>query len=71
VPAGFVRIEDGAEPPAQNDDICGLDRDIGAAAECDSYIRLHQSRRIVDSIADHCHARVLLKLADHIRFLGR
>lgn len=46
----------------ENDDVRRLDCDIGAAAHRDADVSLHQSRRIVDAVADHCHPGISLQL---------
>src|SRR5258708_1100223 len=65
VTADLVGIEHGANPFVEDDHVGGFDRDIGSAVESDADVCLHQRRSIVDAVADHSHARALLKLSDH------
>ena len=63
----------GHAPKASADegDVGGLDRDVGAGADGDADVGLGQRRRVVDAVADHGHGfAALLELA-HARRLVR
>lgn len=46
----------------KNDHVGGFDCDVGSTAERDADLGLHQSRRIINLVADHGHAGILLEL---------
>jgi hypothetical protein len=57
--------DDVARVVAHEDDVGGLDGDVGAGADGDADIGLGQGGRVVDAVADHRHRRALgLQLAD-------
>src|SRR2546426_628186 len=52
------------------DDVGGLDRDVGAGADREADIGLCERRRVVDAVADHCDtAPLLLKLLHLLRLV--
>src|SRR3546814_1911814 len=53
VAADLPRLHDIRKPVVQDDDVGGIDGDVGARAHGDGDLRLHQRRSIVDAVADH------------------
>jgi hypothetical protein len=52
--------------PSRNDDVRGIDRDIGAAAHRDADTCVHQHRRVIDAIPDRGDLIVPLEATDEI-----
>ncbi len=65
----MVRVHHCHEAVADDDDIAGLDGDVGPRADRDPHVGLHQRGRVVDAIAHHGHAVPLLLQAAHPRRL--
>src|SRR5262249_24321923 len=61
--ADFARSCQRIQSIRQDDDVRRFDGDVGPPAHGDPYVRLHQRRSIVDTIADHRDAAVGLKLS--------
>ncbi len=68
--ADLVGVHHRAEPVAHDDDVGGLDGDVGAGADGDADVGLHQRRGVVYAVADHDHAvALLLKIPHDVRLV--
>ena len=58
------RVDDTAQIPGHENDVAGLDGDVGAGADGQADVGLGQRRRVVDAVTDegHLHALVLQAL---------
>ena len=66
-----MRGRHAVEAAADERDVGGLDRDVGAGADRDADVRLGEGRSVVDAVADHRdHLAALLQLLDPRRLVG-
>jgi hypothetical protein len=64
------RFDEFREITSNQDDVGALSSDIGARSHRNSNVRLHQCRRIVDTVPQHRNLRILsAKLGDPLRLL--
>ena len=52
------------------DDVCGLDGDVGAGPDGDPDVRLRQRRRVVDAVAYHRYLQMSLTTWSRLGVLG-
>jgi hypothetical protein len=67
----MTSVEDRTQPLVQNDHVGGFDGNVSSTPEGNPYLRLHESRRVIDTIAHHGYAGTLLKSSHHLGLVCR